>query len=302
MYKFTVPKEKEVRVIINTDAKNEADDQFAIVHALLTPKFDIRGIIGAHFGQHRTKTSMQESYDECVKVLDIMDLTGKYKVYRGAKLAVKSTKDYEYSEGAKLIVEEALSSDKRPLFVIFLGPITDLACAYLANPEIAGKLKAIWIGGGKYPSGNWEFNLWNDINGANVVMKSDIELWQVPSNVYSRMLVSLAELEDKIRPYGKIGEYLFQQMIDFNILLKDVEHFPKGESWSLGDSPAVGLMMDSMDYAWEMEEAPIIDDEMNYHFDGKGRQIRVYKDINERFILEDLFSKIKINYQNKIHP
>ena len=25
------------RVIINTDAKNEADDQFAIVHALLSP-------------------------------------------------------------------------------------------------------------------------------------------------------------------------------------------------------------------------------------------------------------------------
>jgi hypothetical protein len=30
-------------VIIDTDAKNEADDQFAIVHALLSPSLDVRG-------------------------------------------------------------------------------------------------------------------------------------------------------------------------------------------------------------------------------------------------------------------
>lgn len=42
---FSFPPEKQVRVLVNTDAKNEADDQFAIVHALLTPSFDLRGII-----------------------------------------------------------------------------------------------------------------------------------------------------------------------------------------------------------------------------------------------------------------
>jgi purine nucleosidase len=36
------------RVVINTDAKNEADDQFAIVHALLSPSLDVRGLIAAH--------------------------------------------------------------------------------------------------------------------------------------------------------------------------------------------------------------------------------------------------------------
>ena len=41
---------KRTRVIIDTDAKNEADDQFAIVHALLTPSFELHGLIPAHFG------------------------------------------------------------------------------------------------------------------------------------------------------------------------------------------------------------------------------------------------------------
>jgi hypothetical protein len=52
-YAFEVPQEKVVRVITNTDAKNEADDQFAIVHALLSPKFENVGFIAAHYGVDR---------------------------------------------------------------------------------------------------------------------------------------------------------------------------------------------------------------------------------------------------------
>ena len=48
-YKFHVPEEKIVRLIVDTDAKNEADDQFAIVQALLSPKFENVGMVAAHY-------------------------------------------------------------------------------------------------------------------------------------------------------------------------------------------------------------------------------------------------------------
>jgi inosine-uridine nucleoside N-ribohydrolase len=66
---ITFPREKMTRVIINTDAKNEADDQYAIVHALLTPSFELHGIIAAHFGTRRTKESLKESRGEIDKLL-----------------------------------------------------------------------------------------------------------------------------------------------------------------------------------------------------------------------------------------
>ena len=47
--KFTVSPKKQFRVIINTDCKNEADDQFVVAHHLMTPKFDVRGIVACHF-------------------------------------------------------------------------------------------------------------------------------------------------------------------------------------------------------------------------------------------------------------
>ena len=41
---FDVPESKKVRVIVHTDCANEADDQFALAHHLMTPKFIVRDL------------------------------------------------------------------------------------------------------------------------------------------------------------------------------------------------------------------------------------------------------------------
>lgn len=296
---FSVPEQKKVRVILDADAKNEADDQYAIVHALLTPKFDVKGLIGAHYGNRQYADSMERSCEECRKLVSMMKLTQRVPVYRGASEAVKDAGHFEYSEGAELIVRECMADDSRPLFVAFTGPITDLACAWLAHPEIAGRMTAIWIGGGAYPDGGQEFNMSNDVKAANIVFRSGIDLWQVPVNVYSKMLVSLTELEVKVGGYGEVGDYLFRQLVEFNDSLAEQPFWPNGENWCLGDSPVVGLMMDQMRFLAEEREAPVVDQDLKYHFSGQSRKIRVYQDINDRFILEDFFAKIKKYSQNR---
>ncbi len=295
-YNYTVPQPKTVRVIINTDAKCEADDQYAIVHALLTPKFDIKGIIGAHFGTHRNDHSMQESYDEVVKVLELMDLQDEVEVYKGATKAFASETEPEMSEGAELIVREAMKDDPRPLYVTFQGPITDMAAAYMANPEIVGRCTAIWIGGGSWPEGGWEFNMSNDVHAANVIFKSGLDLWLVPRNTYSTMRVGLAELQAKVEPYGEIGAYLFRQLVEFNEHMGENLRWPLGESWCLGDSPTVGLMMDSEEFSYDQVPAPLVGQDLRFTHRQPNRPIRVYHRVDVRFILEDFFCKMQLNY------
>ena len=89
MSEFTVfdvpfPPAAKQRVIVNTDAKNEADDQYAIVHAILTPSFDLHGIIPAHFGTAKSTTSMQDSYDETMLLLRLMGIEDQVRVEAGA--------------------------------------------------------------------------------------------------------------------------------------------------------------------------------------------------------------------------
>lgn len=296
-FPYRVPASKRVRVIVNTDAANEADDQFAIVQALLTPKLDIRGFVATHFGAQRTETSMEQSFDEIERILALMEMSGDYPVYRGSAGRLDDEAPI-VSEGAQFIIDEAMRDDaEEPLFAIFLGAITDLAAAYKAKPDIAGRLTAVWIGGGAYPDGGEEFNLGNDIAAADIVFGSDIPLWQVPRDVYKMPRVSLAELAVKVRPWGTIGEYLFRQLEQFNLLPTHSPRWPPGESWNMGDSPAVSLLIDDQNFDCELRHAPEIGADMGYVHSGARRQIRVYKSVDSRFILEDLYAKLQLFHE-----
>src|SRR5258708_17387554 len=81
MYRPPIPElAKKSRVILNTDAKNEADDQYAIVHAILTPSFDLHGIISAHFGNRKSATSQRDSHEEILRLLDLMGIKDQISV------------------------------------------------------------------------------------------------------------------------------------------------------------------------------------------------------------------------------
>src|SRR5215813_8837003 len=92
------------RVILDTDAKNEADDQYAIVHALLSPMLDVRGLIAAHFGLERTVHSQAESRAEIDRLLHLMNLKGERVVADGAATAIPDEATPAPSEGSQLII------------------------------------------------------------------------------------------------------------------------------------------------------------------------------------------------------
>ena len=299
-YKFHVPEEKIIRLITDTDAKNEADDQFAIVQALLSPKFENVGMIAAHYGT-RHEDAVDRSYKELETIFDKMGFPTEGVLYRGGEHALPTPKTPVDSEGVRLIIREAMKDDKRPLVAIFLGPLTDLASALLMEPRIASRMKAIWIGGGRYPSGSPEFNLGNDIHAANVVFSSKMEIWQVPKNVYEMVPLSLAELEAKVAPCGAIGEYLLQQLDEHaQEPAPRNSEFRTGETWVIGDNPAVGLLLYEHRFEFDWVQAPYITQEMAYVHTGLNRPIRVYKNIDSRLIIDDLFAKLELFH--KKHP
>lgn len=301
---YEVPKHRKIRYIVHSDAYNEADDQYTIVHALMMEKFDVVGLIGGHF--HRSEISRVDinhtadaSYNEIVKILDLMGVSDK-KVYAGSNYPLENEKTPIRNEAVDFIIEEAMKDDPRPLYIGLQGAITDLASAILIEPRICERMTAIWIGGGNYPDGGDEFNLRQDIAAANVVFSSNINLWQVPINTYRLFATSLAELQLKVRPCGEIGRYLFEQLVNFNMQVNKWEAWPHGEMWSLGDDACIAVLLEdlSKDDGYEMIEAPYVLDNCKYEFGHDFRKIRVYKSIDARLDLEDLFAKLKINFES----
>lgn len=301
-YEFEVPDAKKIRMLVYTDCKNEADDQFALAHHVMTPKFLVKGIIGCHFNRNPREFgdghTAAASVAEIHKVLKLMDVDDGYPVGSGSEYPLTDEKTPIESEGARMIIEEAMKEDPHPLFIACQGALTDLASAILLKPEICERMTAIWIGGGMYPEGGREFNCWQDIAAANVVMKSTMPLWQVPIMTYKQMAVSLAELQLNVRPCGAIGKYLFEQMVEFNNHCKE-GFWPHGEIWGLGDSPTIGVLLEETEKTDGFDEikAPTISyEDMSYSFEKKHRKIRVYKQLNARLTLGDFFAKLKLNF------
>jgi inosine-uridine nucleoside N-ribohydrolase len=118
---------KPVQIVLDTDTKNEIDDQFAVVYALLSSEgIELEAFTAAPFAHNleiyrRLKVNraprdkypnpavgMEASYQEILTVLDKMGIKNKIPVYRGSKAAMTSPDEPIQSEAAEKIIELAL--------------------------------------------------------------------------------------------------------------------------------------------------------------------------------------------------
>ena len=311
---------KRYSVIIDNDFCGDPDGLFQLVHHVLSSSCDIKGIIGSHHNgfsfdrELQGKDDADKSVNKVNQVLELMGLQGKYKVVPGAPVGMTGIDKPLESEGAKLIVEEALkASPEKPLYLCFGGPLTDLASAWLMNPEIEKNVVLVWIGGQEYtdlgaimPPGYSmpEYNLNLSIAAARVIFnQSNIRIWQIPRDVYRQCMYSMTELEVKVRPYGKIGAFLYDSiayiMNGFNN--RGTGRGLMGETYILGDSPLV--LMTALMSNFETDPAsshykyvtiPTIAEDGTYRYHHEGRQIRVYDRIDTRLMFADMEAKLQL--------
>lgn len=300
---FTVPDNRKIRVIIDTDAGCEADDQYAIAHALMSAKVEVTGLIAEHFGH--LPGSMQSSVREIRKICSLMHCE-EVPVLEGADHAMEHETLPESSPGSRFLAEMAQAEDRRPLFVLCQGALTNVASAILEFPDIQERIQIVMVGGTNYPAGGYEFNTMNDPAAFNAVMNSKASVWVLPEEVYATMQTGLMELKEKAACCGELGQYLYEKTLETvrsmaeaipavpgMSAFEQALSFPNGESWSLGDSAGIGLLLMHHAGSWELAAAPNVTEHGQYQIPDRNRKVRWYTGINQRFILEDFFAKIQ---------
>ena len=119
-------------VVIDTDAANEIDDQFAIVHALLSDVLNVEAIYAAPFHAPWTETSgpdegMELSYQEILRVLDKMPSELTCTILRGPTEYMSGPDQPVRSEAANDLIVRASEDRYGPLYVLALGAVTNVA-------------------------------------------------------------------------------------------------------------------------------------------------------------------------------
>ena len=169
---------EKIRIIIDSDANNELDDQHAIAYALFNGDlFEVEGIT-----VNKTKNGgdVDNQKAEAVRVVKLCGLHPQIGVYKGANGKYKDIVkhidelDFDGAEAVNFIIERAKAQDGRKLLIVPIGKLTNIALAIKKDPAIIPYIKVLWLGT-NYPEDLGEYNFYNDYSSVNPVLESEVE-------------------------------------------------------------------------------------------------------------------------------
>jgi len=283
------------QLLLDTDAKNEVDDQHYISYGLFSD-LDILGINSIHHGGGQEPTN----YGEILNIIDLASQSGlpehrKPLVFRGAnkRLVVPESRKWQDTIPEVTPASEAILAAARgaapgnPVLVLPVGPCTNVASAMLQaraeGLDLTGRLRVIGLVGGPKSASVGTFNGANDPWSVYVVAKSGIEFWALLESPTGASLRFDKRKEGNLYPKNPLGDYLKKITPAHNKSLFDVATI----SMVIGEQR-------HMDWLTEVEFSKLLGPEQNYFWDPttEPTNLRVIRDIDEEAMKDDFFETI----------
>ena len=124
-----------IRVIIDNDFGGDPDGLFHLAQQLLSPSAEVRGVVCSHhyrdfYGSSGNVATAKEQVDGLLGVMQMSNVP----VFLGSDSTMTAIDKPLDSEGARMIIAEAMRDDKRPLYILCGAGLTNIASAYLLEP------------------------------------------------------------------------------------------------------------------------------------------------------------------------
>ena len=297
--KNLLPPAGPVDVVLDTDAYNEVDDQFAIAYLVRSrDRLTVKGFCAAPFFNAIVSSpaeGMEKSYDE---IFHIMSLAGREDlhtlVHRGSDRYLLDEQTPVESDAARFLVR--LSKDytaERPLYIVAIGAITNVASALLLDPSMAERVVIVWLGGHAHHwTDSLEFNMKQDVAAARVVFDCGAPLVQLPCcGVVDRFATTQWELEHWLGRKNSLCDYLISHTTDYARRRLD----PNGP-WSkpLWDVTAIGWLLNDGQRFMEQDirPCPIPEYDNHYSFDADRFPMAYVHAVKRDALYADLFEKL----------
>ncbi|PID91989.1 MAG: nucleoside hydrolase [Bacteroidetes bacterium] len=303
--------DKRIPVILDSDANNELDDQFAIAYILLNEAvFDVRGItVNATF----SGGGIDQHLKEAGRIMELCGWKGKAPLKPGAGKSfpeIVETIDQPGFDGeaaVDFIIEEALKPRSSPLVFIPVGKLTNIALALKKAPEIANRLRVVWLGS-NYPEPG-EYNQINDTTALNFILNTEVPFEIVtvrPGKASGTHAVKIRRKEVFFRlpglgPYqeeavmGRHGN-AFNSFGDYAVdLFRNIEYLEEGCYRSLFDVAAVAIVKDASWASVVEIPAPILVNGEWVERPSNKREIKIWEYFDRDAIISDFFAVLEAN-------
>lgn len=222
------------KIIIDTDPGQ--DDAVAILLALGSPaELEVLGIVAV-----AGNVGLRHNAKNALKIVELSGVEG-IRVYAGCERPLRRTlvtAEYvhgktgldgpdlpepglqlESQHGVDFIIDTLRREPEKTVTLCALGPLTNLAMAFVKAPDIVARVEQIVLmGGGLFEGGNTtpaaEFNIYVDPEAADVVFHSGIPITQAPLDLSHSMLTTKERVE-RFRNLGNRTGVATAQMLEF---------------------------------------------------------------------------------------
>ncbi len=172
---------QKIRLLIDSDANNETDDQHAIAYALLSKdSFDVEGIT---VNKTHNGGDVDEQMAEAVRVVKLCGFYPQLPMFKGANgsfaeiLPHIHEASYDGKEAVDFIIAQAKKQSDRKLVLLPIGKLTNIALALAKDPSIIPNIKIVWLGS-NYPRPG-EYNMTADLTCIDYVLSLPVDFEMV---------------------------------------------------------------------------------------------------------------------------
>lgn len=209
-------------VILDCDAYNDIDDQYAIAFAAGSDKMRLLAVGAELFNNYRCdgfEDGMLKSYAEIEKELRLIGYDGTVKAKLGCPkpLTQLGEGEFDTSEASEFIISTALAANEL-LYVIVTGAATNIVSAIMKNPDIKEKICVVWVGCNDigYDGSAGDFNAWQDADAARYLLNCGVPLVLLPAlgpeGTGTQMLRGTQKTLDVIRGDSPAARYFRSEL------------------------------------------------------------------------------------------
>lgn len=300
---------KKLRVIFDTDANNELDDQHALAYLLFNDSiFHTSGVtVNATFNGGDIK----EHYDEAMRILQLCAKEKTVPLYKGVNKNFNDIKDsilnpeFDGRDAVNFIIQQVKNTEGDSLILIAVGKLTNVALAVKKDSSIISRIRLVWLGS-NYPESG-EYNMVNDTAAMNFLLNTAIHFELVPAcygkttgtdyvKATKQMIDSIMPgLGPKVPPVMGRHDTALTCFGDYSVnLFQHVELYGNPPSRALFDMAAVAVVKNE---AWADKKeipCPLLVNGNWIENPTNSRKIFFWENFDRDKILDDFFRTMKM--------
>jgi purine nucleosidase len=295
-----------LRVLVDTDANNELDDQHALAYVLFNGGTFI--VDGITVNTTRGGGDITQQVAEARRVLALCTLEGKVPLKAGANGSFTAIRPhlgepaFDGAEAVNFIIERAHAAADSKLVLLPIGKLTNVALALVKDPGIASKIRIVWLGS-NYPEPG-EYNQENDLDAVRYVLSVDVP-FEIATVRYAKgtgtdaVRVTREEIGKRMAGKGPraaapvTGRHggTFSTFGDYSInLFEHIKLDGNPPSRALYDMAAAAILKNP---AWARSEdiaAPDLVDGLYVTRPANARRVKIWTHFQREAILADFFA------------